>query len=69
MIRNKELMSIRVEFVKLAIKDPKKAAKNLNELAEGLGNTKSMNDTVFALTQIFGVSEKTIMRDLLNDTL
>lgn len=69
MKRNNDLKKTRMNFVKLSVNDPKKGEQKLIELAKGLGNTKSMNDTVYALTQILGVSDKTIMRDLLNDTI
>lgn len=66
MKRNKKLQKNRINFVKLAINDKKKAAKELKELAKGLENTKNVSDTIYALTQIFGVSERTILRDLKN---
>ena len=69
MRRNKNLKKLRIDFVKLSVNNPKEGGKKLKELAKGLENTKTMSDTVYALTQIFGVSEKTIMRDLMNDTL
>lgn len=69
MKRNIELKRKRVMFVKLAINDPKKGALRLRQLAKSLENTKNTSDTVFALTQILGVSEKTIIRDFLNDIL
>lgn len=69
MKRNIELKRKRVLFVKLAINDPKKGALRLRQLAKSLENTKNTSDTVFALTQILGVSEKTIIRDFLNDIL
>lgn len=65
MKRNKELLNIRVSLVKTAINNPKEAAKKLHELAEGLSNTKTASDTVFALSNIFGVSERTILRDII----
>jgi len=67
MKRNKELLNIRVSLVKQAINNPKKAAKELHQLAEGLGNTKTTSDTVYALSRIFGVSEKTILRDIIKE--
>lgn len=67
MKRNIKLKGTRVNFVKLSINNPKEGAKKLMELAKGLENTKNTSDTVYALTQILGVSEKTIMRDFLND--
>ena len=68
MKRNKKLKKLRIIFVKLSVNNPKEGGKRLRELAKALENTKNITDTVYALTQIFGVSEKTIMRDLLNDT-
>lgn len=67
MRRDIELKKIRIRFVQKAVNNPKEAEKELIQIAKGLGNTKNMSDTVYALTQIFGVSQKTIMRDLLND--
>lgn len=69
MKRNINLKKLRVEFVKMAMNNPKKGAEKLRALADGLENTKSTADTVFALTQILGVSEKTIIRDFINDTI
>lgn len=67
MKRNKDLRLNRIKLVQVAFNDPKKGAKILEDLAKGLANTKTAKDTVFALSQIFGVSEKTILRDILND--
>ena len=67
MKRDKKLLNIRVNMVKLAINNPKKAAKELHLLADALGNTRTSSDTVNALTHIFGVSERTIFRDLMKD--
>ena len=69
MKRDNKLRKNRIDFVKLSINDPKKGEKKLKELAEGLGNCKTTKDIFIALTQILGVSEKTIMRDFLNDDL
>lgn len=68
MKRSKQLKKLRIGFVKESIEDPKKGAQKLRDLANGLENAKNISDTVYALTQIFGVSERTIFRDLLNDT-
>lgn len=68
MIRDKKLQKKRKRFVKLAANDPRKAARHLRDLSFSLGETKTHKDVIFALSQIFCVSEKTIMRDLLNDT-
>jgi hypothetical protein len=67
MKRNEKLRMIRINFVKLAIQDPKKAGEKLMLMGKGLKNTNNCSDVIFALTQIFGVSEKTIFRDLNTD--
>jgi hypothetical protein len=67
MKRNEKLRMIRINFVKLAIQDPKQAGQKLILMGRGLKNTKNCTDVIYALTQIFGVSEKTIFRDLNTD--
>ncbi len=67
MLRNQKLRQKRINFIKLAVKDKKKAAKQLRLMAKGLENTKNFSDTIYALTQIFGISERTIFRDLQTD--
>ena len=57
-------MPIRVKFSQLAIKDNKKAAQELRNLADGLENCRNTSDVVNALTQIFACSERTIFNDL-----
>lgn len=69
MIRRKQLQKNRVEFVKLAINNPKEAAKELEQMAEALKNTRTTNDIIYALTNIIHVSERTILRDFKNDIL
>lgn len=56
--------SKRAKFVQMAIQDPERAAKELRYMAEGLGNCKNTSDIIFALEEIFCVSERTIFRDL-----
>lgn len=67
MKRNPKLKKLRIVFVKLAINNPEKGAEKLHELANGLANTKTTADIIYALTQILGVSERTIIRDFIND--
>lgn len=55
---------VRKKIVKESIEDPKKGADRLRVLADALENCKGINDTVYALSEIFCVSEKTILRDL-----
>lgn len=59
----------RIKFVQLAFEDNKKAAKELRKMANGLENTKTIADIYYALSEIFGVSERTIARDSKNDTI
>jgi hypothetical protein len=54
----------RSKFVRTAIQDPGKAARELTEMAKGLENCKNTSDIIFALCEIFCVSERTIFRDL-----
>ncbi len=59
-----ELKKKRAKFVQLAIKDKSKAAKDLREIAYGLGYARKKSDVIYALSQIFCVSESTIRRDI-----
>ncbi len=59
-----ELKNKRAKFVQLAVKDKSKAAKDLREIAYALGYARKKSDVIYALSQIFCVSEKTIKRDL-----
>ena len=54
----------RSKFCKLALTDKKKAADQLRDLASGLENCRNTSDTIYALCNIFAVSEDTISRDL-----
>lgn len=67
MNRNEQQRNKRIRFSQLAVKDNKAAAKKLRSMAKGLENTRTFADTLAALSEIFGVSEKTILRDLQND--
>ena len=67
MQRDKTLLKQRANLVQLAITDHKKAAEKLREMATGLENTRNTSDVVYALTQIFCVSERTILRDITTD--
>lgn len=55
----------RSKFCKIAISDPKKAAKQLRDMATGLENCRNTSDVINALTQIFAVSERTVFNDLI----
>jgi len=54
----------RRELVELAMKSTALAAKQLRAMADGLEQCKNTSDIVFALSEIYGVSERTIFRDL-----
>lgn len=69
MIRNKKLIKTRVAFNQAAITDPKAAAIRLRSIADSLEETRNFSDTIYALSQLFCVSERTIIRDLTNDTI
>jgi len=69
MNKNSKLLKQRVDFNQTAITDPKKAANKLRSLAYSLEKTKNTSDVIFALSQIFCISERTVMRDIINDTL
>jgi hypothetical protein len=69
MLKDKKLLKSRVAFNQAAITDPKKAAQRLRDLADSLEQTRNFSDTLYALSQICYVSERTIIRDLRNDTL
>lgn len=64
MNRNSTLKSKRAKFIKLTDINPKEAAKELSEVADALGRCTSHRDKIFALSQIFCVSESTIENDL-----
>jgi hypothetical protein len=54
----------RSQFCKLALKDSKQAASRLRDMAAGLENCRTTSDTIYALCNIFAVSERTIFNDL-----
>ena len=64
MNRNEFLKQKRTKFVQLADVDIEKASKELAEMAVALTNCKKTSDKIFALSQIFCVSESTIEKDL-----
>ena len=64
MNRNPELRKKRKDFARLAISNPESAANELHELASSLKKCKKHQDILFALSQIFCVSESTIEKDL-----
>jgi hypothetical protein len=55
----------RSRFCQLALKDNKRAASELKNLAYGLENCKKTSDIIEALKTIFAVSERTIFNDLI----
>lgn len=57
----------RAKFVQKAIKSPKSAARELRDISFSLGETKNTTDTIYALSELFCVSETTILRDLKKD--
>lgn len=58
-------IKIRARFCKLALQNQNEAAKELKDLAIGLENCRNTSDIIKALSQIFAISEKTVLRDLL----
>ena len=54
----------RIKFVQKAIKNNKLAAEELRLMSIGLGECRNFNQTLNALSDIFGVSTQTIIRDL-----
>jgi len=54
----------RSEFCQLALRDNKEAAKELHSMAKGLENCRNTSDVIFALQNVFAVSERTIFNDL-----
>lgn len=63
-MRRGEGKKSREKLVQLAFKDNKEAADQIRCLADGLENCKNTSDIIFALTEIFCVSEATVFRDL-----
>lgn len=57
----------RARIARLALASPKKAAEVLRLEADGLAQCKNKEDVYFALSEIFGVSERTIYRDCQHD--
>lgn len=53
-------------FCKRAYENPSKAARELRIISQGLKNCRTTNDIVFALSEIFCVSERTIWNDIKN---
>lgn len=67
MKRNNQKRNNRIKFCQLAINDKIEASKQLRSMADSLESTKTIADIITALSEIFGVSEKTVLRDLQND--
>lgn len=67
MNRDLQLKNRRKKFVKLADADINKASDELFEIAKALKNCSRTSDKIFALSQIFCVSESTIEKDLYSD--
>jgi hypothetical protein len=64
MQRDKELLHQRAAFCKKAMQNPKEAANELRLIADGLENCRTTCDIVSALSEIYAVSERTILYDL-----
>lgn len=69
MKRDNKKRNNRIKFCQLAINDKKAAVRQMHLMADGLDGTRTIADVITALSEIFGVSEKTILRDLQNDLL
>lgn len=54
----------RMNFARLAVNNPKKAANLLRSWARGLENCKNTADVIYALAQILFLSTRTIERDI-----
>lgn len=66
MAKREKQITQRTNFCKLALRDQKKAANQLRDMATGLENCRNTSDVINALCQIFAVSERTVFRDLIN---
>ena len=64
MAKREKNIELRSRFCKLALKDNKRAASQLRELATGLEGCRNTSDIITALCQIFAVSERTVFNDL-----
>lgn len=64
MKRSKNKLEARKKFFKIANENPKAAAELLRSKAKGLENCKYSYDIVYALSEIFYLSEQTIENDL-----
>lgn len=67
MNQNPYLKNKRASFIKLVIKDTNKASNKLIEEAQAMKNCKTKQDKIFALSQIFCVSESTIEKNLYSE--
>lgn len=67
MAKREKYIEQRQRFCKLALKDQGKAAGELRSLANGLENCRNTSDIVYALQNIFAVSERTIFNDLISE--
>jgi hypothetical protein len=65
MAKRDKYIKQRSKFCQLALKDSKKAASQLRDLATGLENCRNTSDVVSALCEIFAVSERTVFNDLI----
>jgi hypothetical protein len=64
-LKRDEYIERRAAFCKLANSNPKKAADELRMIADGLECCKNTSDVVAALSEIYAVSERTILYDLI----
>ncbi len=69
MQKNDKILKKRAEFVQKTFKNPKNGAEILRKMAIGLENTKNASDTVYALSEILYLSERTIVRDLVKEII
>jgi hypothetical protein len=63
-MRRVKTADCRSKFCQLAMTDKKRAAEKLRVMAIGLENCRNTSDIIYSLTQIFGVSERTVFNDL-----
>lgn len=66
MAKREKYIEQRQRFAKLALTDSKKAADELRGMAKGLENCRNTSDVVYALMNIFCISERTVFNDLIS---
>lgn len=65
MAKRDKYIEQRQKFAKLALNDNKKAAEQLRGMAKGLENCRNTSDVIYALMNIFCISERTVFNDLI----